>query len=891
MEASPTLRLQDCWAKSDPVTGLPGLSVRDHCLIVGHIANALASEIPKPVRHLLPHGFASLIAAHDLGKITPGFQLKCPLWEFHESCRRLTHLNGLITLHAAVSQSHLQFSPIHSLHPLARLWLISTAGHHGGYPDGLKRATAPAFEGGNPDFIPLREELVQILIETFGPFPTESAKNQPERIHLLTGFTIFSDWLGSNTDWFPFDFPVEEGAIASRIRELTKALGLHSSPRPGITFESQFHTDGLPPLAPRPLQSTLVDAADQAGLYIVEAPMGMGKTEAALAAAYRRWTEGTERGLYFALPTQLSSERIHDRITSFLKNVLGEEATHSLVHGHAWLHGARNRRLSARVDEFDHNDTDEALRWFNSTRRQLLAPFGTGTIDQALLAILPARFAALRYFALAGKVVVVDEVHSYDPYISALIDRLIRYLLKAGSTIIILSATLTSERRFQLIAAARKALDQEPRYEGISQSALLQAPDEVPYPLITKITADATQAIPIIFPESSEPHSNRVHLVHQSLTQENESAYWKKIASWVELGANVVVIRNTVALAQETYRHLKSLLSDRIPEAHCGLLHSRFPIWQRSRNESRWVSLLGKDSSLRPPGSLLVSTQIVEQSVDIDADLLITDLAPTELILQRIGRLHRHPHPRPPGMDKTTCHILYPPVDWENGKEALTKSLAPHHYIYPAFRLWQASTTLHPMDSISLPSQVRTTLERSAAQLPEVGASDTLHTFHHELQTASDLQNGTAATRDVFSASALKDQEGHETRFNIQPSAQLVLLKRPPMESSTVITVHPLHGSSITFPKGFFSYDLATAIHLNAIRIPAHWVHASLRAAPEWLQQHMDDGVIAVLHDSSIEVLPVSPSNRSLRYTSFLGLTQQQIESSPFTTDLEDYWF
>lgn len=869
--------LDDCWAKTDPITLTPVLSVREHCLTVGHIAERLSKILPPSIHSLLPVGFASLIAAHDIGKITPGFQLKCSKWKHFSEIKKSTHLNGLETNHAAVSQSHLQYAASPAIPRLANFWLISTAGHHGSYPHGYERLDKKAYEGGNQAFGILRSELEKIIIDTFGSFPTESAKKHLERIHLLTGLTIFADWIGSNTDWFPFDFPIEADAIKSNVSQKLRSLGLHAETKPSLSFDELFRTDtSATPLTARAIQSTLVNAADTPGLYILEAPMGMGKTEAALAAAYRRWTEGQERGLYFALPTQLTSERIHERINIFLNNTVQktpyEDSTQSLIHGNAWLNHSRNRRLSSDSDE---NDTDEALRWFSSTRRQLLAPFGTGTIDQALLAILPARFAALRYFALAGKVVIIDEVHSYDPYMSALIDRLISYLLKTGSTVIILSATLTIAARSRLVAAA----------------GAVEHSTSSDYPLITKVATGSEQATHIPIP--SDLTEKAVTLLHQTLLLETESVYWNSIARHVESGANVVVIRNTVALAQETYRKLKSLVSVKITEDNIGLLHSRFPQYQRLKNEKTWVTRLGKNNSTRPQGSLLVSTQVVEQSVDIDADLLITDIAPTDLILQRIGRLHRHKRDhRPIGVKTPVCHILHPATKWHGDIKEIENSISPHHYVYPAFKLWQGSQYLRSKTSIILPTDIRTILEESSALRPDVSNSAPVSQFLQKAENDFTEQINTAATRNVF-APAASDREGSETRYKIKPTANLILLKEKPLENSTSITITPVHGDPITIHKADFSFPLAKSLHRNSIHIPAYLVREPLLSTPEWLIRHIGDSVLAVLSDQSAELHIASdtPSAYILKYTRALGLSYQKSENDTLTSEPEDYWY
>lgn len=877
------IRLADCWAKTDPITGKPELAVRDHCMLVGQIAECMLYSISPLVRDQMPKGSITLIAAHDLGKITPGFQLKCAQWEHHKSISQSIHHDGLESKHAHVSAWHLAYSQ-DAIPNDARYWLVSTGGHHGSYPAGFKKPSIKCNEGVDadpqihPHFAQLRAELLVLLTATFGPLPTEPSRGQEIRTHLLTGFTIFADWIGSNSEWFPPDFPIDESAIAEKSRAILKNFGLPIEIRPHLSFGQLFAPAAQDKsFTPRPLQQTLIDATDRPGLYIVEAPMGTGKTEAALAAAYRRWTEGDERGLYFALPTQLTSAKIHDRIQSFLAAILDAPSFQSLIHGNAWLSDNRNRLIATRDAEGEHLDTDEALRWFSTTRRQLLARFGTGTIDQALLAILPARFAALRHFALAGKVVVIDEVHSYDPYMSALIDRLIAYLLPVGSTVIILSATLTAARRAELVAAA-----------GATEP---EAPTEA-YPLITKVATGDTTAShhPVTDPTPEKP----VELHHEALTLEDTEAYWQTIADAVLAGANVVIIRNTVALSQETYKLLKSKLNDSIPDDHTGLLHSRFTHAARLANESRWIEILGKNPDQRPTGSLLVATQIVEQSVDIDADLLVTDLAPVELILQRIGRLHRHPHQRPAGFDTACCHILHSPVDWQADADTIESALAPHHYIYPPLALWQAQQTLAPREIITLPIDIRPLLESAAATQPDPAILQAFEKFLPDSQKQVLEQQGTAKTRHVF-AKPIDDKEGRETRYRIQPTAHLVLLKSPPEIRANSITIDPVHGSPVTCPAHHFSYPLARALNENAIRIPAYLVRDAIKSTPEWLRNHLSDAILAVVQSDSTKLeLPLeSQINYSFEHTNELGLTWKKSDNpskSCITTDPEDYW-
>lgn len=878
-------KLDSFWAKTDPDSGLPCLSVQDHCLVVGLVAKKLEQILPQSLRSALPVGSTTLVAAHDLGKLTPGFQLKAPKWQWHDELFSAVLHDQLTTNHAIVSQWHLQTCSSLAEARKSQYWLVSIGGHHGAYHGGLRRMTEPPNEGGDTQFAQLREELLERLIDEFGSLPSETIGKEPERIHLLTGFTIFSDWIGSNTEWFSAELSSDSKAIAKQAEKALKTIHWNPTIYPNLSFTDQFATSSETAYEPRPIQSALLSANDSPGLYIVEAPMGMGKTEAALTAAYQSWTRSDAKGLYFALPTQLTSSKIHDRIFDFLRNVTDGETIQSLIHGNAWLSEDPTRRLvpshqgassNSEPTENESSDTNEALRWYSSTRKQLLAPFGTGTIDQALLAVLPARFAALRYFALAGKAVVIDEVHSFDPYMSALIDRLIRYLIKAGSTVIILSATLTAQRRSELVAAA-----------GAREINVPNA-----YPLITKVAEGHAQAEH--FPVDAEVKETRVQLRHEQLKEDNEDAFWDDVAAHVEAGANVVVIHNSVGLAQSTFLDLKSRLSASIPPEHVGLLHSRFPHNERATNEAHWTKLLGKEDAHRPRGSLLVATQIVEQSVDIDADLLITDLAPTELILQRIGRLHRHTRPRPEGFETPICHILHPDTDWQASAKKVKAALYPHHLIYPPISLWSAVDTLGPRKKIQLPTDIRQLLESAADKQPAKTDSAALQTFAEENERKRESMQGSARLRDVFNAEAIEDTEGAETRYGIQPTALLVLLPAAPIEQGHRIQWTLPDDSQLSVGISEFSFPLAKALQQHATRIPAYLVQNTLQESPDWLKQHLDSGVLAVraCDDSQLELWPQVSEKYTLSYRSDLGITHQKNEElSSYDDEPADFWY
>lgn len=873
------ISLEDCWAKTDPITGRPALTVRDHCLIVGAVAEAVGPLLPPACRHLPPEGVVIFTAAHDIGKITPGFLRKCPLSRF----AAMVGIQDCEKDHALMSQAFLASLPeMQDERGIPLAWSHGAGGHHGSYPTGKVRNNLGKRSGPiENDLVwpnELRRELLAELLGLFGALPREVV-GEGSRVHWLTGFVTFCDWIGSNADWFPL-YP--EASLRNQVTpELARAeavtalnlIGWHRrAVAPGLGFARMFSDSETSGFAPRPLQETLISLADQAGLYLVEAPMGMGKTEAALAVAYRRWTEGDERGLYFALPTQLTSNRIHQRVTRFLDRVIDDDAVQTLAHKNAWLRDDRVRSFSpATTSGPAESDATEACRWFTSSRKPLLAPFGTGTIDQALMSCIGAKHSALRLFALSGKVVVIDEVHSYDPYTSALVDQMIRWLLEVGSTVIVLSATLTAERRRAMI---EKAGATEP------------FPPPSDYPLITKVIGDAVTHHPVHDPDLQQ---TTVHLAQWDAT---DPGLIEDIARAAEAGACVLVIRNTVALAQETFRAIKSALhGDAIP---VGLLHSRFPHFRREENEGNWMECLGKDSTLRPSGCVLVATQVVEQSVDIDADLLVTDLAPSDLLLQRLGRLHRHRRPRPAGFESATCWILQPEVDWSADPRVIKKSIGPSAFIYPPIALYFAQQVWRSRDTVTLPTDIRDLLESPATLQPSLpeGAS----ALADELDRMTSAMIEKALRQGPFDQPNLPDTEGAQTRYNMQPSALLVLLREPPRQQGGNIVVSPLEGAPQTLTPARFHYDLSKLLHENAVRIPAWLVRAAFGNQPDWLGLHISDAVLAVCSDTStvLEILGGDSLPNQLHYHADQGIRYEKIAARPVPSDDPDdlnFWF
>ncbi len=862
-----TIQLSDCWAKTDE-QGRPALTVRDHCLNVGSVGQKILTHLPECTASLPPVSSPILVAGHDIGKISPGFLLKSTNWR--EQWQKALNLEAPQTYegrHAILSQK------IFADHAdKSSLWLMAVGGHHGLYFCNRARPVIASLDEADPWLPAFRQELLDELIRTFGPLNTEEQIEKGARLHWFTGLMIFSDWIGSNTTWFPLSLTPVKISDAQKCAETALAeIGWHKREvKPCLGFPELFELS-----QPRPLQETLLDVVNEPGLYIVEAPMGEGKTEAALAAAYRRWTEGGERGLYFALPTQLTSNRIHERVQQFLSRSVADNSSLALVHGSAWLKDRKIHPLKPTLPRANNHDEEfdpamQANRWFSDSRRAMLAPFGVGTIDQALMAVLPVKFSALRLFALGGKVVVIDEVHSYDPYTSALVDRAVQWLLEIKCTVIILSATLTAARRAALVRAA-----------GSIENNHLDS-----YPLITKV--DSKSKITVAVPIPGPPAPKKGVIVDTLSSNIDE---WMRAASQAaESGACVLIIRNTIELARKTHDILKSRCREGI---QFGLIHSRFTQVDRDRNENLWMEWLGKDQCKRPlHGAILIGTQVLEQSVDIDADLLITDLAPTDLILQRLGRLHRHQRPRPSGFEIPRCIILRPSVDWNADAKTLNDQLKPHRFIYPAFTLYMADRVWSERKSINLPDEIRPVLEASH-KVPGDLPNGVAELYQALLKKIREME-GTAWMNGVFNQASVDDVEGSQTRWRMQPTAHIILLEGNPTSKDHEISVGFPSGKLVRFTDGLFDFPLARELHLHAIRVPRYLVKDMFAHQPGWLHQHCQDSVI-MAHNEFGHCRPChgpDPAAFSFTYSNQTGLGHERNQGVPFDFNEEDEsWF
>jgi CRISPR-associated endonuclease/helicase Cas3 len=837
--AVPVLPISSCLAKSyrhpdGQMTA--GRDIFNHCQIVGYVARALIQTFPLAIQKKWFRSGAALVAAcHDIGKVSPTFQKKIYTSLTQNNQHILQQFAHIDSTQEKNWGGHAGTSYIAANALNAGAYIAEILGqHHGFSPQtGIRCAKDDCF-GGNPWQQHRAQLVAQLMAELSETWP--SVANDLEA-RVFAGLTSVADWIGSGSD---FEDPSQPWR--AHISDAIKNAGFaHVTYQQGLSFEDIFC------FPPHHTQKALFTNCTVPGVYILEAPMGLGKTEAALYAAYQLLSHGHATGLYFALPTQLTSDRIHNRVNAFLNRILAPDSPHKqalLLHGNAWLKETEMGEEGA-----------PGGSWFNQGKRGILAPFAVGTIDQALMSVMNVKHGFVRTFGLLGKVVILDEVHSYDSYTGTLLDELVATLRKLDCTVIILSATLTQERRAALLGNNGVQSCSYPLVSAMCAAHPLQE-ISVPPPLLTPIQLHLTQQI-------DEAISEAVCRAGQ--------------------GQQVLWIENTVAEAQDIYKIFASQCAQSI---RVGIIHSRFTRKDRAHTESEWVDILGKNGgeARGAHGRIIVGTQVLEQSLDIDADFLISRFCPTDMLLQRLGRLWRHKTTIRPPQAQRQAFVLVPSL--ESAIENPEKAFGKTAFVYSPYVLCRALEVWHQKTQITLPTDIRATLEATYESRQE-------HTFmakwQYELEEGTSRTKGRKALKQLANLSlsrggkTRKDSEA-TTRYSTQETVEVLLLQKiEPQTAGTLVTL--LDGSELLLPK-FKQKDKRRTKHIaatllqNCLPVPIqHAPNTQKIQSLAWLKPYMflghdpeEDSLVrvAIVHeDTSLRATNGTPANtkHSLSYS------------------------
>lgn len=640
-----------------------------HLLDVAHAALALWDDVlPDAFKQRIASALgcdveearivvAFLAGVHDLSKATPGFQFQQTTlgdW-MPQGLARL----GLRDPPRRRGEPH-NFGSAKELRSFlrdqrffwqcdkesARVLAHITGAHHGTFPKSGDYAAWGEDVCGDATWRAVRLALTDQLRTALCPefeFPSmkwdEAAVGTAPQIAgavpQLAGFISVVDWIGSSFKIVGHENEKLTPALADYVRELParareslSGFGWAKTPvppgaRPDFAAFWEF--------SPNALQEAVTEQTRNvtAGFFLlIEAPMGIGKTEAALWASDAAQAAGVNTGFYIALPTQATSNAMHERVEKFLrKRYSDEEVIHlQLVHSHARLSDNVKIVFQGLEPIHDSKLTPEEARvvaasWFCGAKRPLLAPFGVGTIDQSLLAALQTRHWFVRLFGLAGKVVVFDEVHAYDTYMSHLLTTLIAWLREIGCSVILLSATLPTCKRHELM----RAWGCEPPAEEAAYPRLTWCPLDRPVATSTPVALD-------------DQEQKLIAVRHLRLDELGRTMREK-----LRDGGCAAVICNTVVEAQQMYERLRAELGDIVPADGWTLFHARMPFGWRKSIEDSVLKKFGKQKADRPRCAVVFATQVIEQSLDLDFDWMASFMAPGDLLLQRMGRLHRHP--------------------------------------------------------------------------------------------------------------------------------------------------------------------------------------------------------------------------------------------------------
>lgn len=586
---------------------------------------------------------AALVFLHDVGKLAPGFQAKA--WPIGHGLEIRGHLQaGWHWVQVAgpeILDVCSNWSGVFD-------WFMALLAHHG------RPVAQPSVSEAGPCFPATpdydwrsQEALIGRALKAWFPasiggrLPPPS----PRFLHFICGMITLADWVGSDAQVFQFEADFREDywqTANERARQRVSEIGLGGAPKlagpPSLSLISDHHT-------PRPAQTAIGQVPTSERLVLLEAETGSGKTEAALWRFAALLAAGEVDAMYFAVPTRSAARQLHARVNGASARMFSAPVEAVLaIPGQVLAGEARGQRLPDFTTLWDDGKANPTRWAAEHSARFLAARLAVGTVDQVALGGLQVKFAHLRGASLSRALLVIDEVHASDPYMTEVQTAFADDHLALGGHVLLMSATLgaAARRKWRKERPVDLATDAARAYPAIWTSAGMQP-----------VAAEAATAKTV----SIAAHSGWSGAEAARLAEEAASD-----------GARVLVIRNTVARAQETYGACEKRDLLLTVAGHPTLHHSRFAVEDRALLDLAVEQAIGKDSPVG--GRIVIGTQTLEQSLDLCADLLITDLCPMDVLLQRIGRLHRHRRPRPKGFETARVIVLCPP----NGLAPLAKA-------------------------------------------------------------------------------------------------------------------------------------------------------------------------------------------------------------------------
>ncbi|MBU1566274.1 MAG: CRISPR-associated helicase Cas3' [Proteobacteria bacterium] len=723
-----------------------------HCLDVAAVGQVLLDP-EKPLcrrlgeqiglsPELLQQWFIFFLCLHDIGKFATAFQglvpglspqlvpasQQKPYTERHDSLGYLLwdDEEGLLDRLQKTSSflgGDLCSNPI-QLRRTLDVWIQIVTGHHG-----IPPKTSPINRSNH--FTKQDEEAALQFVQSVCSLLLSERESSfladktfcyrlKQASWTFAGIVVLADWLGSSRS--PDSYCQHEISLDEYWRNQAIPFAEQAVAQARLDPSPVAHYAGTKHLFPfinnlTPLQQWAAERelSNTKQLFILEDVTGAGKTEAALTLAHRLMASGLADGLYVALPTMATANAMYERLSKAYRRLYAHDALPSLVLAHGSRHlsdAFRNsldlpENMNSRHMYVRDEETAEAFcsAWLSDSRKKaLLAEIGVGTLDQALLAVLPAKHQSLRCLGLARKILIVDEVHSFDPYMNHLLQRLLEYHASQGGSAILLSATLPYGMRTDYLQAFANGTGQNAPELQQKQS----------YPLATHFPTSG-QVETVLDTRREVKRTTSVVLL------DSVKQAMRVIKAAVEKGKCVCWVRNTVGDAIKTYRQLAK--QDWMDKSRLSIFHSRFAMIDRQRIESATLEYFGdKSTADMRRGRVLIATQVVEQSLDLDFDVMITDLAPIDLLIQRVGREHRHVRDTSGNriyeegvIDQRELPVFYivgPPATEKPAENWLKAALPGTQAVYQHVgQLWLTQQLLSKAGSLNMPGDARTLIE------------------------------------------------------------------------------------------------------------------------------------------------------------------------------------
>jgi len=806
------------------------------------------------------------LALHDLGKFDIRFQSKVP--ELRNKIWNDLDLNDLLLTPSNITEfdhgkaGYDLFVKFYAqLLGLAeqddelldkwKLWVRAVAGHHGvlplsanWQPPNVEKCVIDHDKDARAGWL---KELIQLFLENYSSF-SEFPELSPSSISFLAGFCSVADWIASNdlfVRWIGIDDAQLLKDYFEEAKEHCKTTEILF--KTGIIGKRPKRYRGVASLlsgnSPRQIQTLIDDLPSEAGLTIVEGTTGSGKTEAALALAWKLIAIGKANAIVFALPTQATADAMLERIQKLTPILFrGGNANLVLAHGKREFNVIfANLKAAGRpgASRNGNQGSVQCAEWISTSRKRVfLGQIGVCTIDQVLLSVLPIRHNFVRSFGLMKSILIIDEVHAYDNYMYGLLEEGLKRQKAAGGSAILLSATLPAVQKTNLFKAWNNNHD-----ALIDQDAL--------YPLLSRISVTGKSTFLTVDKKQKPPDRDvQVEMV-TSKDMEPDEPIANQLFEAADHGVTVAVVCNLVQSAQRLTKKLREIVKG--TSIQVDIFHARYRFKDRQIKERVVKDMYGNEP--RRAGRILVATQVVEQSLDLDFDWLITQLCPVDLLFQRLGRLHRHDRNRPAGFEKPLCTIIANDGD----------DFGAHEMIYGDTRiLWRTRELLRNCyNTIHFPEAYREWIEAvygreewKDGMEPDsvIGKSSAFRQMQKQLWHEAKLRVNTGmspfADTDQNASSLTR---GKEMGLTVVP-----ILAR---ETKKVL----LDGEYLAEVKEFKRDEL---LNMNSISAPANW---------KWLPP-FKDGYIYLPMEQVADGWIWLNGNYSLKYTTDLGLERLEAD-------------